>query len=91
MTVVSIKADSGDIAGRWIMNPERARQANYLLDENTGIVYTFDGVSDKDAGGRAAFMGLKEETSPSVKDYIRKKVKTDRVPGDQNPVHYHEI
>ncbi|MBP3608542.1 MAG: hypothetical protein J6J11_09540 [Treponema sp.] len=91
MTVVSIKADSGDIAGRWRMDPERAEKADYLLDENTGKVYTFDGVSNKDAGGRAAFKGLKEETSSSVINNIHEKVKTDRVQGDQYPVHYHDI
>lgn len=92
MEVVSVNTkNTGNPAGNWKADPDRLRGCDYVLDELSGKVYSFAGVSQPDSNGRVNFKGMTEETDPQVVNQIHKNVDTSHVQGDSNPVHYHTI
>jgi len=77
MEVVSVNTkNTGDPAGSWKADPERLGNCDYVLDESSGKVYSFSGVSKPDSNGRVNFIGLHEETSPIVLNQIKNNIDT---------------
>lgn len=92
MEVVSVNTkNTGDPAGSWKADPKRLCECDYVLDESSGKVYVFDGVSKPDSNGRVNFKGMKEETSSIIINQIKKNINTSHSQGDSNPIHYHTI
>ncbi len=92
MKVVSVNTkNTGNPAGNWKADADRLRGCDYVLDESSGKVYSFTGVSQPDSDGRVNFKGMTEETDPQVVNQIHENVDISHVQGDSNPVHYHSI
>ena len=92
MEVVSVHTKrTGNPAENWKADADRLRGCDYVLDESSGKVYSFTGVSQPDSNGRVNFKGMTEETDPQVVNQIHENVDTSHVPGDRNSVHYHSI
>lgn len=94
MKVVAVLTNhTGDPAGWWYGDPDHARMCDYLVEEvNQQVenVYSFSGVTDRDAQGRFAFLGL-SSVNPIILNRIRNDLDLSRKTGNAQVVRYFDL